>query len=50
MFSNVSHVFSNGKTDRLDIFVWNHEDDSRTWVAPNLSKFIEWWTNGTLKV
>ncbi len=43
-------VVLNGKFERLDIFVWNHEDDSRTWVAPNLTKFIEWWTNGTIKV
>ena len=39
-----------GKFDRYDVFVWNHEDDSRTWVAPNLTKFIEWWTNGTINV
>jgi hypothetical protein len=39
-----------GKFDRYDIFVWNHEDDSRTWVAPNLTKFTEWWTNGKIKV
>ncbi|WP_217575731.1 SMI1/KNR4 family protein [Streptomyces sp. GbtcB7] len=28
---------------RPDVFVWNHEDDSRTWVAPNLAKYLEWW-------
>ena len=25
-----------------DIFLWNHETDSRTWVAPNLQKYLEW--------
>jgi SMI1 / KNR4 family (SUKH-1) len=40
----------NGRFNSFDIFVWNHEDDSRNWVAPNLTKFIEWWTNGTIKV
>ena len=39
-----------GRFDRFDIFVWNHENDSRNWVAPNLTKFIEWWTNGIIKV
>ncbi|MGB4773557.1 MAG: SMI1/KNR4 family protein [Daejeonella sp.] len=43
-------VTLNGKFERSDIFVWNHEDDSRTWVAPNLTKFIEGWTNGTITV
>jgi hypothetical protein len=43
-------VTLNGEFDRFDIFVWNHENDSRTWVAPNLTKFIEWWTNGIIKV
>lgn len=43
-------VTLNGRFGRNDIFVWNHEDDSRTWVAPDLTMFIEWWTNGTIKV
>jgi hypothetical protein len=28
--------------------VWNHEDDSRTWVAPNLAKYLEWWLTGRI--
>ena len=43
-------VTLDGGFHRNDIFVWNHEDDSRNWVAPSLAKFIEWWTNGTIKV
>lgn len=43
-------VILDGGFNRNDIFVWNHEDDSRNWVAPNLARFIEWWTNGTIKV
>ena len=35
---------------RGDVFAWNHEDDSRQWVAPSLSKYLEWWLNGTLKL
>ena len=33
-----------------DVFVWNHEDDSRKWVAPSVSKYIEWWLNGVIKI
>jgi hypothetical protein len=40
----------NGRTRRNDVFVWNHEDDSRTWVAPSLSKYLEWWLDGTIKL
>ena len=43
-------VALNGRFDRRDIFVWNHEDDSRTWVAPDLTTFIKWWSEGRLKV
>jgi hypothetical protein len=35
---------------RNDVFVWNHEDDSRTWVAPSLEKYLEWWRDGTIKL
>ena len=31
-----------GAIRRDDIFVWNHEDDSRTWVAPSLKTYFEW--------
>ncbi|SOE06500.1 SMI1/KNR4 family protein [Streptomyces sp. Ag109_G2-15] len=33
---------------RPDVFAWNHEDDSRTWVAPNLAKYLEWWLSGRI--
>ncbi|MFF7755640.1 SMI1/KNR4 family protein [Streptomyces sp. NPDC007971] len=36
--------------DRPDVFVWNHEDDSRTWVAPNLATYLEWWLTGRITV
>ncbi|MEU9379060.1 SMI1/KNR4 family protein [Streptomyces sp. NPDC048255] len=29
------------RIDRPDVFVWNHEDDSRTWVAPSLAKYLD---------
>lgn len=40
----------NGKFDRSDVFVWNHETDSRSWIAPNLATFVKWWASGTIKV
>jgi len=39
-----------GSIQKDDVYVWNHENDSRTWVAPSLEKFVEWWTNGMIKV
>lgn len=40
----------NREIRKHDIFVWNHEDDSRQWVAPSLDVYLEWWTSGKLKV
>lgn len=40
----------NGSINRLDVFAWNHEDDSRTSVASSLAKYLEWWLNGTIKL
>ncbi|MEU8542115.1 SMI1/KNR4 family protein [Streptomyces sp. NPDC048717] len=34
--------------DRPDVFVWDHETDSRTWVAPNLATYLEWWLTGRI--
>lgn len=31
-----------------DIYVWNHEDDSRTWVASSLELFIKGWITGEI--
>ena len=33
-----------------DEFVWDHETDSRTMVAPSLATYLEWWLNGRLTV
>lgn len=39
-----------GGVTRSDIFVWNHEDDSRSWIAPSLKVFYEWWLTGKITV
>ena len=28
--------------DRNDVFAWNHEDDSRRWVAPDVETYLRW--------
>tara|TARA_R110002167_G_scaffold25931_2_gene89460 strand:- start:866 stop:1303 length:438 start_codon:yes stop_codon:yes gene_type:complete len=37
-----------GEIRRPDVFVWNHEEDSRTCCAPSLSKYLERWLTGEL--
>src|ERR1044071_3534668 len=32
---------ANGQVRRPDIFVWNHEEDSRTWLAKDLGDYLE---------
>ena len=43
-------VVLNGEIRRNDIFVWNHEDDSRTWAASNLKQYLERWLSGKLQI
>ncbi|WP_309296379.1 MULTISPECIES: SMI1/KNR4 family protein [unclassified Sporosarcina] len=38
----------NGTIQTEDIYVWNHEDDSRTWVAASLETFIKGWITGEI--
>ncbi len=35
-------IKKNGTIPDHDIFVWNHENDSRMWVAPDIGKYFEW--------
>ena len=44
------YPIQSGRIRRDDIFVWNHEDDSRSWVAPSLEKYLEWWLTGNIKI
>lgn len=45
-----AYTICGGEVRKPDIFVWNHEDDSRTWVAPDLRTYLDWWLSGKLKV
>lgn len=44
------YAILNGHIQREDIYVWNHEDDSRTWIASSLKEFIEGWITGKISV
>jgi len=33
-----------------DIYAWNHEDDSRTWVASTVLDYLRRWMTGELQV
>jgi hypothetical protein len=33
-----------------DVYVWDHEDDSRNWVARGLREYLDGWLGGTLKI
>lgn len=43
-------IVANGTIPRNDIFAWNHEDDSRVWVAPSLALYFEWWVSGKIQL
>lgn len=35
-------------TGRPDVYAWNHVNDSRTWVAPGIWTYLEWWLTGRI--
>jgi hypothetical protein len=39
-----------GAVRGADIYAWNHEDDSRTWVAPDLQRYLEWSADGRISI
>jgi hypothetical protein len=39
-----------GIVRRPDDFAWDHENDSRTWVAPSLRTYLEWWLSGRIRL
>lgn len=43
-----AYPIQNGKIQRADIFVWDHETDERRWVAGFLQQYLKWWLDGTL--
>jgi hypothetical protein len=45
-----SFAVAGGQVRRPDIFVWNHEEDSRTWLAKDLCDYLEGWISGRLEI
>ncbi|ENQ3105661.1 SMI1/KNR4 family protein [Bacillus cereus] len=41
---------NNGVIGKRDIYVWNHEDNSTTWVVHSLQSFIDGWYNGRISI
>jgi hypothetical protein len=39
-----------GQVRRPDIFVWNHEEDSRRWLAKDLRDYLEGWISGRIDI
>lgn len=39
-----------GGEARADVFAWDHENDSRSWVAPSLDLLLEWWLTGRISL
>ena len=33
-----------------EVYVWDHENDSRTWVAPTVLVFLKAWMSGDLAI
>jgi hypothetical protein len=31
---------------RGDVFVWDHESDSRNWYAGSVEQYLAWWLSG----
>lgn len=40
----------NGSIETDDIYVWNHENDNRTWIAPSLEVFIKGWITDEISI
>lgn len=41
-------LIEDGVISTTDIYVWNHEDDSRPKVASSLKEFVVGWVNGKI--
>jgi len=40
----------NSQVGHRSVFAWNHENDSRTWVAPSIKVYLEWWLKGIITI
>ena len=40
----------NGRATEHDIYLWDHENDSRSWKASTLRQYLEWLSTGRMQV
>lgn len=43
-------IDADGVIHRPDVFAWNHENDSRIWVAPSMKVYLDWWLSGRIEL
>ncbi|HEY1202934.1 MAG TPA: SMI1/KNR4 family protein [Niastella sp.] len=36
----------NGIVEKTDVYIWDHENDTREWLAPGMKALIEGWSTG----
>ena len=44
------YSIKNGSIQNEDIYVWNHEDDSRSLIASSLEEFLRGWIIGEISI
>lgn len=42
--------FALSLTGNSEVYVWDHESDSRSWVAPSVMAYLEGWMTGRITV
>lgn len=42
--------FALSLTGDCQVYVWNHENDNRTWIAPTVMAYLEGWLTGRITV
>jgi hypothetical protein len=47
---NFGYAIHENSIPSTNLYVWNHEDESKTWVAPNLEAFVIGWTSGEIQI
>ncbi|MCP3764888.1 SMI1/KNR4 family protein [Domibacillus sp. A3M-37] len=40
----------NGSIQKDDVYVWDHGDDSRTWIASSLKEFLKGWITEEISI
>ena len=46
----IAFEMQDGVLEKSDVYFWNHEDDTREWLASGLKVFIEGWLTGSILI